>query len=105
MIVCYIIAMFAITAYGIICHFSNKKRAEAIEGRMAADRDWLDLTDKENVGFKYTTWGFCLCDNKYRFGNYYDAMPSERNVGYAIVSWSGEWKFDMEFFVTESGHR
>jgi hypothetical protein len=55
MIVCYIIAMFAITAYGIICRFSNKKRTEAIEGRMAADQDWLDLTDKENVGFKYTT--------------------------------------------------
>ncbi|KAJ5546794.1 hypothetical protein N7494_004379 [Penicillium frequentans] len=55
MIVCYIVAMFAITAYGLVCHFSNKKRADAIEGRMAADHDWLDMTDKENVGFKYTT--------------------------------------------------
>ena len=55
MIICYIIAMFAITAYGIICHSGNKKRTEAIESRMAADQDWLDLTDKENEGFKYTT--------------------------------------------------
>lgn len=55
MIVCYIVAMLAITAYGLVCHFSNKKRADAIEGRMAADHDWLDMTDKENVGFKYTT--------------------------------------------------
>ncbi|CAI7621439.1 unnamed protein product [Penicillium pancosmium] len=55
MIICYIIAMFAIASYGIICHFGNKKRAEAIESRMAADQDWLDLTDKENEGFKYTT--------------------------------------------------
>ncbi|KAJ5983823.1 Major facilitator superfamily domain general substrate transporter [Penicillium waksmanii] len=55
MIVCYIIAMFAITSYGIICHSDNKKRAEAIESRMAADQDWLDLTDRENKGFKYTT--------------------------------------------------
>lgn len=52
--------MFAITAYGLVCHMSNKKRAEAIEARMAADHDWLDLTDKENVGFKYTTWCFWL---------------------------------------------
>ncbi|KAJ6069880.1 hypothetical protein N7499_011767 [Penicillium canescens] len=55
MIVCYIIAMFAITAYGLVCYFSNKKREDAIEGRMAADHDWLDITDKENEGFKYTT--------------------------------------------------
>ncbi|KAF9247583.1 hypothetical protein DTO013E5_4687 [Penicillium roqueforti] len=55
MIVCYIVAMFAITAYGLVCHFSNKRRAEAIENHMAADHDWLDMTDKANVGFKYTT--------------------------------------------------
>lgn len=55
MIICYIVAMFAITAYGLVCHMSNKKRVEAIEARMAADHDWLDMTDKENVGFKYTT--------------------------------------------------
>lgn len=55
MIVCYIIAMFAITAYGLVCYFSNTKREDAIEGRMAADHDWLDITDKENEGFKYTT--------------------------------------------------
>lgn len=52
--------MFAITAYGVVCHLSNKKRAEAIEARTAADHDWLDMTDKENVGFKYTTWSFWL---------------------------------------------
>jgi hypothetical protein len=54
MIVCYIVAMFCILAYGFICHTSNKKRAgEISENR--GDMDWLDLTDKENTSFKYTT--------------------------------------------------
>ena len=55
MIVCYAVAMVSISLYGFICHTSNKRRAEAIESHMAADHDWLDLTDKENEGFRYTT--------------------------------------------------
>ncbi|KAJ5087253.1 hypothetical protein N7456_010869 [Penicillium angulare] len=55
MIVCYVVAMISIALYGFICHTSNKRRAEAIESHMAADHDWLDLTDKENEGFRYTT--------------------------------------------------
>lgn len=55
MIVCYIIAMICILTYGALCHMSNRKRAEAIEARLAAEQDWLDLTDKQNEGFRYTT--------------------------------------------------
>ncbi|KAJ9143862.1 Allantoate transporter [Pleurostoma richardsiae] len=55
MVVCYIVAIFAILAYGALCHMDNKKRAAAIESRLAAEQDWLDLTDKQNQGFKYTT--------------------------------------------------
>lgn len=55
MIVCYVVAMAAISLYGLICHNSNKRRWEAIESHMAADHDWLDMTDKENEGFRYTT--------------------------------------------------
>jgi hypothetical protein len=32
----------------------NKKRKEAIEENVG-ESDWLDLTDKENPAFKYTT--------------------------------------------------
>jgi hypothetical protein len=70
---------------------------------MAADQDWLDLTDKENVGFKYTTWGFCSCDNKYHFGNYYGAMLSERNVTKLcdrIMEWRMEvWHRILSYWV------
>lgn len=55
MIVCYVVAMIAIGLYGLICHISNKQRAEAIASHVAADHDWLDLTDKDNEGFRYTT--------------------------------------------------
>ncbi|KAJ5579940.1 uncharacterized protein N7459_005925 [Penicillium hispanicum] len=55
MIVCYVVAIVAVLAYGYVCHSSNVKRKDAIESQMAADQDWLDLTDKENEGFKYTT--------------------------------------------------
>ena len=55
MIVCYIVAIIAILSYGALCHMSNRKRAEAIEARVAAEQDWLDLTDKQNEGFRYTT--------------------------------------------------
>lgn len=54
MIICYVIAMLCILTYGFICHSSNKQRAiqsQDLEG----DDDWLDLTNKENRTFKYTT--------------------------------------------------
>ncbi|TVY22577.1 putative transporter [Lachnellula hyalina] len=54
MIVCYCVAIFCILGYGAVCHVSNKRRAgEISENR--GDMDWLDLTDKENISFKYTT--------------------------------------------------
>jgi len=54
MIVCYCVAIFCILGYGAVCHASNKRRAgEISENR--GDMDWLDLTDKENISFKYTT--------------------------------------------------
>ncbi|KAJ5724999.1 uncharacterized protein N7483_006356 [Penicillium malachiteum] len=55
MIVCYIVAMICIVIYGMVCHLDNKRRAEAIQNQLSADQDWLELTDKENSGFKYTT--------------------------------------------------
>lgn len=40
--------------YGALCHACNvKRKGEISENR--GEGDWLDLTDKENVGFKYTT--------------------------------------------------
>ncbi|TVY84406.1 putative transporter [Lachnellula suecica] len=54
MIVCYVVAIFCILGYGLVCQRSNKRRAgEISENR--GDMDWLDLTDKENTSFKYTT--------------------------------------------------
>ncbi|KAH8881764.1 putative allantoate permease [Thozetella sp. PMI_491] len=55
MIVTYVVAIVAILAYGALCHFSNQKRKEVIESSVAGEQDWLDLTDKENRAFKYTT--------------------------------------------------
>ena len=54
MIVCYVIAIIMILAYGAVCHLSNKRRVEEITER-AGEQDWLDLTDKENSAFRYTT--------------------------------------------------
>ncbi|KAL3458403.1 major facilitator superfamily domain-containing protein [Aspergillus heterothallicus] len=53
MIVCYIVAIAMILAYGVICYRANKKR-EASEDSVGG-QDWLDLTDKQNTGFRYTT--------------------------------------------------
>lgn len=55
MIVTYVIAIVAILAYGGLCYFDNKKRKDTIDSTNALDQDWLDLTDKENKSFKYTT--------------------------------------------------
>lgn len=54
MIVCYVVAIFCILTYGFICHRSNQSRAEEISENRG-DMDWLDLTDKQNTSFKYTT--------------------------------------------------
>jgi MFS transporter, ACS family, allantoate permease len=57
MIVCYIVAIFTILTYGYLCHRENKQREADIQnGLVTADgQDWLDLTDKQNRSFKYTT--------------------------------------------------
>jgi MFS transporter, ACS family, allantoate permease len=53
MIVCYVVAIICILAYGGVCHLSNKQRAEEIAA--GSHQDWLDVTDKENRSFVYTT--------------------------------------------------
>jgi ACS family allantoate permease-like MFS transporter len=55
MIVCYVVAIVLISTYGFICHRENVRRAGAIEAGVAAEHDWLDETDRQNEGFKYTT--------------------------------------------------
>lgn len=55
MIVCYVIAMICVLAYGALCSLENRRREQSGETEVAAEQDWLDLTDKENKGFKYTT--------------------------------------------------
>lgn len=55
MIVCYVVAIFMICCYGVLCARDNNKKAAAIQNNIAAEQDWLDLTDKQNEGFKYTT--------------------------------------------------
>ncbi|KKY23939.1 putative allantoate [Phaeomoniella chlamydospora] len=54
MIVCYVVAIICIMAYGAICHMSNKKRKGEIS-EVSGEMDWLDLTDRENKAFMYTT--------------------------------------------------
>jgi len=54
MIVCYVVAIICILTYGAVCDRSNEKRKEAISENRR-DMDWLDLTEKENGSFKYTT--------------------------------------------------
>ncbi|KAH8648195.1 putative allantoate permease [Tricladium varicosporioides] len=54
MIVCYAVAIFCVLGYGWVCHRSNQGREEEI-AQGSGDNDWLDLTDKENTSFKYTT--------------------------------------------------
>lgn len=53
MIVCYVMAIALILVYGLICRSSNTKRADEIV--TAGEDDWLDMTDKEIKGFRYTT--------------------------------------------------
>lgn len=55
MIICYAVAIVLILGYGVLCARDNRARATSIESSMAAERDWMDLTDKENEAFKYTT--------------------------------------------------
>ncbi|KAK2777485.1 allantoate permease [Colletotrichum kahawae] len=55
MIVCYVVAMICVLAYGALCAMSNRRREAEADEQVAASQDWLDLTDKEYKGFKYTT--------------------------------------------------
>ncbi|KAL6247602.1 hypothetical protein RBB50_005948 [Rhinocladiella similis] len=54
MIVCYVVAIVLILLYGYLCYRSNLSRKEDIDLAMG-DQDWLDKTDRELKGFKYTT--------------------------------------------------
>ncbi|KAK6078444.1 allantoate permease [Seiridium cupressi] len=55
MIVCYVVAIILIMTYGFVCRRKNTARASAIENQVAIEHDWLDETDIQNHGFKYTT--------------------------------------------------
>jgi MFS transporter, ACS family, allantoate permease len=73
MMVCYVAAMALILTYMVVCRLENRKRdreansrrlpgggqpqggGEAGSGGPGSDNDWLDLTDKENRNFRYTT--------------------------------------------------
>ena len=55
MIVCYVVAILLILTYGLVCHRKNVDRAAAFEDQVAVEHDWLDETDMQNDGFKYTT--------------------------------------------------
>lgn len=55
MIVCYVVAICIILWYGAVCARDNRRRAAVVENTVAAEQDWLDLTDQQNTGFKYTT--------------------------------------------------
>jgi hypothetical protein len=54
MIVCYLVAICCISAYGYLCRRSNSGRKSDITAA-AGTEDWLDKTDKQMLGFKYTT--------------------------------------------------
>lgn len=54
MIVCYVVAIVLILLYGYLCYRSNLSRKEDID-LAVGDQDWLDKTDRELKGFKYTT--------------------------------------------------
>lgn len=57
MVVYYVVAIVLILVYGFICNHEDKQhQADIQNGVVTADgQDWLDLTDKENRAFKYTT--------------------------------------------------
>lgn len=56
MIVCYVVAIAMVLTYGALCWRSNSARKEEIQREKELnERDWLDLTDRENKGFMYTT--------------------------------------------------
>ncbi|ETN41668.1 uncharacterized protein HMPREF1541_03604 [Cyphellophora europaea CBS 101466] len=69
MIVCYGVAMVMILSYGLVCRLENRRRAAEAERAAATgdgdgagaavvvggENDWLDLTDRENRKFVYTT--------------------------------------------------
>jgi MFS transporter, ACS family, allantoate permease len=54
MIVCYIVAVVLVLAYGALCRMSNKARATDFAEK-SGEQDWLDLSDGENRAFVYTT--------------------------------------------------
>lgn len=73
MMVCYVAAMALILTYMVVCRLENRKRdqetgarrvpgeetpQDAVEdtsGGLGSGNDWLDLTDKQNRNFRYTT--------------------------------------------------
>ncbi|PGH05603.1 hypothetical protein AJ79_06770 [Helicocarpus griseus UAMH5409] len=57
LLACVVIASASILAYGILCHFENKRRdkKQSVDGiDVAAETAFSDLTDKEKPSFRYT---------------------------------------------------
>lgn len=54
LIVSYVVSLLLVLAYGWMCYRSNQQRREDID-MAVGDMDWLDKTDGEIKGFKYTT--------------------------------------------------
>jgi len=57
MLLCYAACIVLAIAYGLACRFENAQRAKRIVGEDVDehDADFMDLTDKQNKSFRYTT--------------------------------------------------
>jgi hypothetical protein len=70
MMVCYVAAMALILTYLVVCRIENRNRdretgsqapaqtsntSDEGSAQVVTQNDWLDLTDKENRNFRYTT--------------------------------------------------
>ena len=54
MLICYLIATVLNLIYGALCYRSKRRRSVKIDEK-SGEGDWLDLSDKENRSFLYTT--------------------------------------------------
>ena len=57
MLLCYAVCIVLAIAYGVVCRWENQQRDKAaIENEVDEHAaDFLDLTDKQNASFRYTT--------------------------------------------------
>jgi MFS transporter, ACS family, allantoate permease len=61
MLLCYCVCIVLAGIYGLVCKWENAQRDKTMnsgEGEWTGDEhadDFLDLTDKQNVSFRYIT--------------------------------------------------